>query len=73
MENNTHYFFTLDNAGVEFLSLHFCERLLSDSNYVIRIENLFIDAKDNTCNFRKPHYDLTQHCVGLDIAIGCLL
>lgn len=54
----------LVSGGAGFLGSHFCERLLSEGNYVICMDNLFTGSKNNIEHLmRNPDFEFICHDV----------
>lgn len=54
----------LVSGGAGFLGSHLCERLLSEGNYVICMDNLFTGSKDNIEHLmRNPDFEFICHDV----------
>jgi UDP-glucuronate decarboxylase len=54
----------LVTGGAGFIGSHLCERLLSDGNDVLCVDNFFTGTKDNIKHlFDNPHFELLRHDV----------
>ncbi|MDR0660354.1 MAG: SDR family oxidoreductase [Prevotellaceae bacterium] len=54
----------LVTGGAGFIGSHLCERLLSDGNDVICLDNYFTGTKDNVIHLMSnPHFELVRHDV----------
>ena len=54
----------LITGGAGFLGSHLCERLLSEGNDVICVDNFFTGTKDNIAQLADdPHFELVRHDV----------
>ena len=52
----------LITGGAGFLGSHLCERLLSEDNYIVCLDNFFTGSKDNVSHLLKnPHFELIRH------------
>jgi UDP-glucuronate decarboxylase len=55
---------SLVTGGAGFLGSHLCERLLTDGNDVICLDNFFTGTKDNIVHLLdNPHFELMRHDV----------
>jgi Nucleoside-diphosphate-sugar epimerases len=52
----------LITGGAGFLGSHLCERLLSEDNYIVCLDNFYTGNKDNVSHLLKsPHFELIRH------------
>src|SRR5450756_3057611 len=52
----------LITGGAGFLGSHLCERLLSEGNDIVCLDNFYTGNKDNVSHLlRNPHFELIRH------------
>ena len=52
----------LVTGGAGFLGSHLCERLLSEGNDVLCVDNFFTGARDNILHLlAHPHFEVMRH------------